>query len=401
MSKSCLEVFANEIERSNSIIAKSLLSRGEVDANAHLPRETNPPALVHAAAHGRVDIVEQLLNAGAHIDYVDMRGWSACHAAAVRRHTDVLRLLLARGPNLALRDVDGKTALQYAIEKPVWHNGNDNDNAALLLIRAGAPLEHVDRGDLCRLAATSTTAIEVLTSHDVVVGELRDKHGRTPLHWAVHQNAHNSALLSMLVDVCGVDLEARTSSNQRESCIDVAVADCHVAALRLLLLAGADVNSTDVEPLLHKSVKSRGRDCDIMCLMLLLAAGADVAARDRRGRTACHHCTYERDVPMLCAMIAAGADLDAKDDKGNTPPPLRLSRRRATEQIEAARREIAKMRLDFVRNRAMEVCIGLQPLQLDALQMCVILELACGPLARVIAFHQWWKIATTVKHFKL
>jgi hypothetical protein len=70
------------------------------------------------------------------------------------------------------------------------------------------------------------------------------------------------------------------------------------------------------------------------------------------------------------------------------------------EQVETARREIAKVRLDFVRNRAMEVCIGLQSLRLDALQVCEILQLACGPLARLIAFHQWWKIATTVKHFK-
>jgi hypothetical protein len=108
------------------------------------------------------------------------------------------------------------------------------------------------------------------------------------------------------------------------------------------------------------------------------------------------------------AMVAAGADLDAEDRNGRTPRQC-LAERRPTrrvsvdvdpEQVEMARREIAKVRLDFVRHRAMEVCIGLQSLRLDALQMCEILQLVCGPLARLIAFHQWWEIVTTVKHFK-
>jgi hypothetical protein len=38
-------------------------------------------------------------------------------------------------------------------------------------------------------------------------------------------------------------------------------------------------------------------------------------------------------------------------------------------------------------------------MRLDALQMCEILQQACGPVAPLIAFHHWWKIATTVKHF--
>jgi hypothetical protein len=71
------------------------------------------------------------------------------------------------------------------------------------------------------------------------------------------------------------------------------------------------------------------------------------------------------------------------------------------DQVEAARREIAKARLDFVRERALQVCIGLQSLELSALQMCEIMLFACGPIAPMIPFHLWWKIATTVKHFRM
>jgi hypothetical protein len=51
-------------------------------------------------------------------------------------------------------------------------------------------------------------------------------------------------------------------------------------------------------------------------------------------------------------------------------------------EIEVARRDIVKARIDFVRYRALEICIGLQLLELDALQMCEILQFACGPLRR-------------------
>jgi hypothetical protein len=71
-------------------------------------------------------------------------------------------------------------------------------------------------------------------------------------------------------------------------------------------------------------------------------------------------------------------------------------------EIEAVRRRIAKMRLELIRDRALQVCIGLQSLRIDALQMCEILQQACfgGRLAQLIPFHIWWKIATTVKHFR-
>jgi hypothetical protein len=59
-------------------------------------------------------------------------------------------------------------------------------------------------------------------------------------------------------------------------------------------------------------------------------------------------------------------------------------------------------RLDIVRKRAFQVCVGLQPLGLDALQMCEVRVLAqsCGPAGPLVPFHQWWKFATTVKHFR-
>jgi serine/threonine-protein phosphatase 6 regulatory ankyrin repeat subunit B len=398
MSNRLLEIFADSIERDDINLIKSMLSNREVDANCRVPREHHPPALVHAVHCGSVDVVELLLNAGARIDDVDVGGRSACHIAAMRGHAGMLPLLLPHRPNLALKEKYGQTALRIAIRMLFFNTGN----AVALLVRAGSPLDHIT-GELCQVAASSVSAVQALLDRGVVVRDLRDFAGRTPLHLAVCLRWDDSALLSMLVDVCRVDLEARSNGDEPESCTDVAVSRGRIAALRRFLLAGANVNAPNSvgETMLHKSVVSR----DIKCMMLLLAAGADVAARDHRGRSAWHLAALAQPKQMMSivhALLAAGADADAVDENGISLHLL-LAERRATinaARVETERRKIAKLRLDFVRRRALEVCIGLQSLRLDALQSCEILVHACGPLAPLIAFHQWWKLATRVKHFK-
>jgi hypothetical protein len=154
---------------------QSLISRGAVDVNARLPREFRPPALVRAAALGRKEIVDILLRANARVNKTDQRGSTACHAAARGGHHDVLALLLARRPNLAVVDVDGRTALYFAVR----YSTRDNGRCALMLLEAGASLDEADDSDLCLFAATSTAVIQALVNRGVVVRELRDSDGST------------------------------------------------------------------------------------------------------------------------------------------------------------------------------------------------------------------------------
>jgi ankyrin repeat protein len=389
--------FATAIEENDSPLIKSLLAKREVDANARLPRDNNPPALVHATEGGCVEIIELLLNSGARIDDVDNVGRCACHVAAQRGRADVMRVLLAHRPNLALRKTNGKTALQTATQALFRSDGNEADkvDVAMLLIHAGAALSDLDARDMCKFAATSIAAIQVLIEHNVVLRDLRGEFGQTALHIAT-RNRGDFAVLRKLID-CGVDVEALDS--RLSTCSSFAITSNYADALRLFLQAGADANGADGGAiLLHRSVAWKR----LPCMILLLAAGADVTARDANGRTACHlAATKSEPMSFVHAMVAAGADLDAADDNDQTPRQC-LAEHQLTvdpERVEAARQKIAKMRLDFVRHRALQICTGLQSLQLDALQVCEILQLACGPLARLIAFHQWWKIATTVKHF--
>jgi ankyrin repeat protein len=304
-------------------------------------------------------------------------------AATVAGSVDVMTALLAHSPNLNIADTYfDQTPLGYALN----NSSETIDCIAVMLINGGASLDAL-AGLECWFATSSTSAIQALLNRGVIVNQLRDFRSFTPLHAIATRPGWSADLddvVNMLIDVCGIDLEARSFDG--ETCTHIAAAGRH-EALRSFIAAGADVNTvnSDGQTPLH-------RVYTFECAVLLLAAGASLKARDRKGRTVLQTANVRSHiVTLLPAFVAAGADPGVY---GQIVAALGAGR------IDRARREIAKTRLDFVRQRAMHVCIGLQSLSLDALQMCEILQHSCGPLAPLIGFHQWWTIATTVKHFQ-
>jgi len=391
---SSLKKFARAIESNKSSIIESFISRG-FDVNARLPREFQPPALVFAAERGRVEIVDILLRANARVNETDKLGSTACHVAAEYGHHDVLAPLLARRPNLDAVDVDGRTAFDIALM--LCHN--DRGRSALMLLEAGASIvrDRVAPSKLCHFAAASTAAIRALIHRGVVVREIVASDGSTPLHIAARYS-RDAEVFELLINVCRIDLEVRDDDGK--TCTHSAAAAWNAVALRSLIEAGADVNVADNDGGVTPLHSVNGYKID--CAVLLLVAGANVCARGKRGRTAllCH--CVANSFTAVHALLAADADLDATDDDGETARDVLAEAKIIIDpaEIEAARRDIATTRVDFVRKRAHQVCIGLQSLRIDALQICEILQFACGRVAQLIPFHIWWKIATTVKHFR-
>jgi hypothetical protein len=93
--------------------ARMLLDRGaDVDGTNSLGRTP----LMFASIYGFVDLATWLLDAGANPNIVPMddMGWPALIAAAQRGHTDVVTVLLHHGADAGVRDLQGRTALDWA-----------------------------------------------------------------------------------------------------------------------------------------------------------------------------------------------------------------------------------------------------------------------------------------------
>jgi hypothetical protein len=174
--------------------------------------------------------------------------------------------------------------------------------------------------------------------------------------------------------------------------------------IRVLVELGADVDGRDDNgwTALHFACGSWTWREDDPCVSLLLALGANVHLVTKSGETACNLAMNQRNRGAFCACLAAGSDLDQPDNKGETPRMI-ASREQfelpTSAEIDDARRRIAKTRLDLVRERAFQICVALQPLNINALELCEIMSHSFGALGSLIAFHQWWAIATKVKHF--
>lgn len=68
--------------------------------------------------------------------------------------------------------------------------------------------------------------------------------------------------------------------------------------------------------------------------------------------------------------------------------------------LEKAEQSVRKARYDLIKERAIEVCIALQDLQLDANRLCYIVIEACAPFAYDLAFHNVWNLVVKIKHWK-
>lgn len=383
--------FIDAMRRCQVDVVKGLINKHSIDVNRILSGPPEPMTWTGFAAKiGHKAIVELLLQSGARVNDSAHTGKTALHFAAAHGHVDVISLLLAHGADVSARDDRGRSVLSFAAS-------SSSERSVIVVVEAGAPLEPADA--CATAAAKSVAVVQALFERGVAVKDLRTTDGSSPLHIAACSDGdadNKLAVAAQLIKVYGVDVNAADCENCTAS---------HCAALngmhdllRLFIDANAHadcVDSNGQTPLMYSCIGKR-----IQCMLLLLAAGVDVHATDSSGRTAaCHWAAdSENAAEALSYLVAAGADINTPDKNGVSPSRFGNAVPTA-ESIERARRRIAMHALALVRQRALQVCIGLYSLDLDALQMCEILRHACGPFARMVALHHWWQVATAVKHF--
>jgi ankyrin repeat protein len=385
MSDDDNKLLFNAIANNDIATATLLIARGLVNGSPH----RRP--LVDAAAGGRLEIMTLLLDAGARINADDARRKSPCHIAIQSGHLAALRLLVSRGADLSRVDDNNCSLFDIATFQ-------SDDRFVLFLLDLGLP---TDQSALVRAAGKSRAVLDRLLALGVNVCELRDTFNRTACHAVSADNPDFEGILNQLLRL-GLDVDAADHSGSTPLLCVASSIVISEKALRVLIELGADVNRRDRwgHTALHLiSFQPNGKATHVE---ILLAAGADPLLSDDSGATTCHRAATLQRPAILCMLLAAGGDLDQPNKNGAKAREIAAHFGFALPtvvEIDAARRSIAKTRLDWVRHRALEICIGLQPLNLDALQVCEILTHSFGALGSLIGFHQWWAIATKVKHF--
>lgn len=91
--------------------------------------------LVAAAANNHLAIVELLVKRGIDTNVRDINGKGSLHYAAEAGHTEMVQFLLANGADITLRDVSGRTPLNYAA---IAHRQNNREAVFILLMLQGA-----------------------------------------------------------------------------------------------------------------------------------------------------------------------------------------------------------------------------------------------------------------------
>ncbi|CAG8961592.1 hypothetical protein HYFRA_00006126 [Hymenoscyphus fraxineus] len=251
---------ANDLPTIDSILAK--------DASIN-----RTPALVAAAAKGRLNVLDILLNTPPPSD-----------SRSRRHHTKDGETTLQFRKRYLDNWADGTTPLQAAVT-------NDHRKTAKLLLEAGAyPDISIKGRDTPLMSAAKTGKLDIvrlLLSFDADVDH-RDAAGDTALIIAArtgHANTGNCLLQN------GADIEARNVKGGTP--LLVASRHCHLDMIKMLLKKGADIDASDKRGLgvLHRAVEGvylMGRislSLKEKTLRMLLDAGADTGMRDLQGKT--------------------------------------------------------------------------------------------------------------------
>jgi ankyrin repeat protein len=259
-----------------------------------------------AAMNGNKEAVRSLLERKADVNAPQIDGTTALDWAVRSDDLETAGLLIGAGANVSAANHDGATPLLLATV---------NGNAAMIetLVKAGAdpnaPLTKYGDTALMMAARTGKTdAIGVLLDHGAQVNAKETWGGTTALMWAVSDR--HPAAVKMLIDR-GADVNARskfvpsTTGRGFEGTTPVAATpgqapEEHAGGLLTPLMFAA-------------------REGDVDSARVLVAAGADVNAADGDGKDALGLAIFNGNYELASFLVDHRAKVNQADAQGFTP----------------------------------------------------------------------------------
>jgi ankyrin repeat protein len=313
---------------------------------------------------------------------------------------------LGLGLHNAIREGDNIDWIKQLLARNAPINERDNYGMTPLLLAAKS-----GRNDL---------VVFLLENNAVIDGTDGTLTLWTALHFAA-QNGHNEVVQTLLKN--NATLNATCWNGW--TALHIATIHAHIEVVQTLLANNAAINAKETHGWTPLHYACQNYRLEIAKTLLAYNAAIDEKTNED-GFTPLHLAAlYGRD-KMVATLIDNGAAIDEKTKTGTTALCLAAQNRHddvvhtlivynaAIGEMKNALQYLAslsclqqkfvtKARVDLIRSRALQICIGLQSLHLDALRTCEILLFACAienwTIAQLIPFHIWWNIATFVKHF--
>ena len=284
------------------------------------PNQKENTPLHIAAAKGSVEIVEELLKEGYGAD-IDIQNWdkrTPCHLAAAAGHTQILELLLKHDHNAIFdKDDDGNTLLHLAAM-------NKHSDTVKLLIAFGAPVQKRNRKEWTPLDSAAVSgclkSCKLLLDNNSPL-EPKDRSNRTPLHMAaIH--GHSSVVKFLMDRGASVRKESREGYNALELAIEhghkqvveVLLESKHwKAAMKSVHTVGKDTPDTPMRMLIRKfpDVAEKVLDKCITRREIVLARGGEEPESKKKRES---YEEYEFDFQFLDDTFAFET-LNERDDE--------------------------------------------------------------------------------------
>ena len=265
-----------------------------------------------AAADGHVECLQELLNAGADVNYTNKEnGYTPLMWAARYGKDGCVELLIKAGIDVNIVESHSANALMLA------SGYAGNIKCVELLLDAGADVNHGDwqRATALMYAASSghedivTLFIQKGADVNAVTKELHD--GIT----AIHRSATTPDGWKCIDVLAKAGADVNFMSDGKTPLMVALQEECD-KSIKALIKEGADVNIVDEEhglTVLHQAVQMGDE-----MYKVIIEAGADVNVKSPQGHTPLMHAMDDREYDCVETLIQAGADVNITCDDANS-----------------------------------------------------------------------------------
>ena len=317
------------------------LIKARADVNVTKSLGNKYSALMTASSKGYIDIVKELLGAGADLDCLDKSGDTAFMIASREGHCNVVRALLDAGVDVNQTGSNGATGLMQSLS-------TGQSDLVKTLLGEGANANAVDNDGWTALMEASSRGHSEAVKDLVAAGanvNAANKNGRTGLIQA--SSGGYCEVVKDLIEACA-DVNAPDKDGYTP--LIMASNGGHYEVVKALLEAKAEVNAAAKavgtalivastgggdggiqawrggrSEVVVKNAKEGGGDGGIQAwrgghsevVNALIAAGAQVNAENVDGDTALTLSSFYGHIQVVKALITAGANVNAMNKAGD------------------------------------------------------------------------------------